>query len=228
MRLKNAMNVTVFKDSAALSEAASHRIANLARQFIVARGAFRIALAGGETPRRCYEHLRHLPIEWRSVQVYFGDERCLPRGDAQRNDSMAYETLLKHVPIPSENVHTIPAELGARVASAVYAAQLEQPLDLVLLGMGEDGHTASLFPEDPATDSAASAVAVYAAPKPPRERVSLGMHTLNASKEKLFLVTGDNKRVALNRIALGAALPAARVIGAEWYVDRAAWPEDQN
>lgn len=224
---EQTLQPTVHEDMDTLSHAVARRIADLARQAIAARGSFSIALAGGATPRRCYEYLRELPVDWAHVHVYFGDERCLPCGDAQRNDSMAHETLLKHVAIPPENVHAIPAELGAVQAALEYAAVLEQVsrLDLVLLGLGEDGHTASLFPGNPATESCASVVAVFDAPKPPPERVTLGMSTLNAARQKIFLIAGAGKREALTRIEQGWPLPAAQVIGAEWHVDRAAWPE---
>ena len=216
------MKRLVFDDIDSLSIAAANRIAELSAEAIAARGVFRIALAGGETPRRCYEQLRQLPLEWVRVQVYFGDERCLPIGDAQRNDSMARETLLDKVAIPAANVHSIPAELGAVVAATNYAATLGgEPLDLVLLGMGEDGHTASLFPGNPATASLDAVVAVFGAPKPPPERVSLGMATLNAARHKLLLVAGAGKRAALERIEQGELLPAATIEGAEWYLDRA-------
>ncbi|HZW26351.1 MAG TPA: 6-phosphogluconolactonase [Gallionella sp.] len=217
------MKRLVFEDIDSLSSAAARRIAELAAEAIATRGVFRIALAGGETPRRCYEQLRGLPLDWARVQVYFGDERCLPVGDAQRNDTMARETLLDNVAIPAANVHGIPAELGAVAAATNYAATLgSEPLDLALLGMGEDGHTASLFPGNPATASRDAVVAVFGAPKPPPERVSLGMATLNAARHKLFLVAGAGKRAALERIEQGEPLPAAIVKDAEWYLDRAA------
>lgn len=220
------MKRLVFDDIDSLSSAVAGRIAELAVEAIAARGVFRIALAGGETPRRCYEQLRLLPLDWARVQVYFGDERCLPVGDAQRNDSMARETLLDNVAIPAANVHGIPAELGAAAAAASYAATLgSEPLDLALLGMGEDGHTASLFPGNPATASRDAVVAVFGAPKPPPERASLGMATLNAARHKLLLVAGAGKREALERIEQGEPLPAAIVKDAEWYLDRAAMPE---
>lgn len=223
---EHQLSLTVHEDQAALSLAVAQRIAVSAKQAIAARGFFNLALAGGETPRRCYEHLRDLAVDWASVQVFFGDERCLPAGDAQRNDTMAHESLLKHVAIPLQNVHRIPAELGAIAAADRYAAVLSQidRLDLVLLGLGEDGHTASLFPGNPATDSLSSVVAVFDAPKPPPERVSLGLSTLNAAREKLFLIAGAGKREPLGRIKQGSLLPAAQITGAEWHVDRAAWP----
>lgn len=224
--LPKAQAVYVHDNLDDLSLAVALRIAESAAQAIAARGVFHLVLAGGETPRRCYEKLRSLTIDWAHVQVYFGDERCLPNGDAQRNDTMVRETLLAHVAIPQANIHTIPAELGAREASVRYAAVLEHvaPLDLVLLGMGEDGHTASLFPDNPATDNTAAAVPVFNAPKPPAERVSLGMGTLNAAQQKIFLVAGAGKCAALKQILLGNSLPAARVASAEWHLDRAALP----
>lgn len=223
--LPNAQAVFVHDGPEELGTAVAQRIAELAAQAIAVRGVFHVALAGGETPCRCYEKLRHLPIDWAHVQVYFGDERCLPIGDARRNDQMAREALLEHVAIPQDNIHAIPAELGAREAAARYAATPAIGcLDLVLLGMGEDGHTASLFPGNPATESVAAAVPVFGAPKPPAERISLGMGTLNAAQQKIFLVAGAGKREALERILRGEPLPAARIAAAEWHLDRAALP----
>lgn len=226
MNLPNAGAVMVHADRNELSAVVARRVAELSAEAIGRRGIFRIALAGGETPRLCYELLRTMDIDWHRVQVYFGDERCLPRGDARRNDSMAHAALLGQIAIPPGNVHAIPAELGAQSAATAYAAVLEAvlPLDLVLLGLGEDGHTASLFPGNAATERGELVVPVFNAPKPPPERVSLGMGTLNAAREKVFLVAGQGKREALAEIMRGAPLPAARVMGAEWHVDRAAVP----
>lgn len=224
--LPNAQAVHIHDDLDELSLAVAQRIAESAAQAIAARGVFHLALAGGETPRRCYEKLRGLTIDWAHVQIYFGDERCLSNGDAQRNDTMVRATLLEHVPIPQANVHSIQAELGAQTAATIYSAVLEQVavLDMVLLGMGEDGHTASLFPGNPATESTATAVPVFNSPKPPAERVSLGMNMLNAARQKIFLVTGAGKRGALQQLLNGAPLPAARITSAEWHLDRAALP----
>jgi 6-phosphogluconolactonase len=216
--------IEAFANPEALSDAAAERIAALAARAQAERGVFRLALSGGRTPRRCYEHLCHGVLDWSRIEVYFSDERCLPRGDSGRNDTLAHETLLQYVPIPSTQIHAIPAEQGPIEAAAAYVRVLEsaQPLDLVLLGMGEDGHTASLFPDDPALSSKALAVPVFGAPKPPASRVSLGLDVLNAARHKLFLVTGVEKHDALRRMQEGARFPAARVVGAEWYVDRAA------
>lgn len=228
IKIPDALGVIVHDDIEGLSMAVARRIAVTSLRAIRERGIFSIALAGGETPRRCYELLRIMQVDWKHVRVYFGDERCLPCGDAQRNDSMAHEHLLKHIAIPPDNVHAIPAEHGARIAAVEYAALLEHalPFDLVLLGMGEDGHTASMFPDNPATEQQATVVPVFNAPKPPSERVSLGMGTLNSAREKIFLVSGKSKQKALGKILRGTALPAARVTRADWYVDRAALPDE--
>jgi len=226
MNLPNAQNVFVHDDIEALSAAVAQRIAELAARAITARGVFHLVLAGGETPRRCYEKLRGLAIDWVHVQIYFGDERCLPRGDIQRNDRMVSETLLAHISIPQANIHPIPAELGAQAAATAYAAMLENvaQFDLILLGMGEDGHTASLFPDNPATSDTAPVVPVFNAPKLPAERVSLGMSTLNAARQKIFLTAGAAKQKALADMSHGKPLPASCVVAAEWHLDRAALP----
>ena len=221
-----ALDLIVHEDLEAMSLSVARRIAQIAAQAIKDRGTFRVALAGGETPRRCYELLRDKPVDWRQVQVYFGDERCLPCADTQRNDSMVQDALLGHIALQPGNVHAIPAEHGARIAAVEYAALLEHvlPLDLVLLGLGEDGHTASLFPGNPATKLDEVVVPVFDAPKPPPERVSLGMGTLNSARAKIFLVSGKSKQGAMEQIMRGVLLPAARVAGAKWHVDRAALP----
>ncbi len=216
--------VSVYVDAGQLAQTVARRIAELAAQAIAARGVFYIALAGGNTPRRCYQALCHHDINWQRVHVYFGDERCLPIGDPDRNDSMVRASLLDRIDIPSANIHCIPAELGAEQAAAQYAAMLPPILDVVMLGMGEDGHTASLFPDNSAAQSGLPVVPVYASPKPPAQRVSLGMTTLNAARTKLFLVSGEAKRTALARILRGIPLPAARIFNAEWHLDRAALP----
>ncbi|GAB4118144.1 MAG: 6-phosphogluconolactonase [Sideroxydans sp.] len=224
--LPKASRLHVSADADALAAACAARIAELIAATLAQRAHCRIALAGGETPRRCYAVLRALPVDWGRVQVYFGDERCLPVGDAQRNDTMAQDSLLQHVALPATHLHAIPAELGAEEAAVRYSEWLAQAgtLDLVLLGLGEDGHTASLFPGNPALQRAEPAVAVFDAPKPPPQRISMSLATLNAARHKLFLVAGSGKRDALQRIARGEALPAAGVKDAEWFLDKAAVP----
>ncbi|MFA5371880.1 MAG: 6-phosphogluconolactonase [Sideroxydans sp.] len=228
MILPHATALTMHHDAEALAAAVARRLAALIGQAITARGVCRLALAGGETPRQCYAELGSLAVDWTRVQIYFGDERCLPAGDTQRNDEMARQSLLQRVGIPSANVHAVAAELGALRAAADYVARLKDalPLDIVLLGMGEDGHTASLFPGNPALLANEAAVAVFDAPKPPPERVSLSLGTLNTVRHKLFLVAGAGKRDALSRIVRGEVLPAAQITDAEWHLDRDAVPTE--
>ncbi len=228
MKLDDAVAIVVHDSPAELNAAVARRIEQIIQLAIRERGLARIALAGGETPRGCYELLRRSSLDWALVHIYFGDERCLPRGDIRRNDTMAYEALLRHVPIPQANIHPILAERGPRIAALEYAELLERvlPFDLVLLGMGEDGHTASLFPGSEATGLEDTVVPVFDAPKWPEQRVSLGFGALNGARTKLFLVAGEAKRAALGQIAQGVTLPAARIFAAEWHIDRAALPDE--
>lgn len=205
-------------DAAALAHTAQQWIVDAAAQALATRGRFDLVLAGGNTPRAAYERLRDVgangtPPDYAHWHFWFGDERCAPPDDPQRNSAMARAAWLDHVAIPAANLHVIPAERGARVAADVYAESLQGvgAFDLVLLGLGEDGHTASLFPghtEGLRTD-AADAVAVFAAPKPPPERVSLSAARLSRARQVLFLVEGDSKREALMRWRAGAAIPVA-------------------
>jgi 6-phosphogluconolactonase len=205
----------IYPSAAELTTRAVRAVAGCAQQAIAARGAFRIVLAGGGTPRNVYAALRNADTAWESWHVYFGDERCVPPADAGRNDRMAAEALLDHVPVPAAQVHGIPAELGAEAAAAAYGRILGgvDLFDLVLLGLGEDGHTASLFPgRDPgASASAPDVLAVHDAPKPPPDRVSLSARRLSRAREVLFLVTGAGKRAALLEWRALADIPARSI-----------------
>lgn len=179
------------------------------------RGAFHIVLAGGGTPRKLYEQLAQEQHDWARWHIWFGDERCLPPADAERNHRMAMEACLAQVAIPVRNIHAIPAEKGAAAAAEIYSRALAEVgnFDLVLLGLGEDGHTASLFPGHDwgeAIDAPAT-LAVADAPKPPPERVSLSARRLSQAEAVLFLVTGAGKREAVKAWRGGAALPAAAI-----------------
>jgi len=179
------------------------------------RGAFHIVLAGGDTPRRIYESLRSADTGWSAWHVYFGDDRCLPADHAGRNSRMAAQSWLDHVAIPRGQIHPIPAETGAEAAAADYTQTLKgiEQFDLVLLGLGEDGHTASLFPgHDPGnTPDAPAALAVHEAPKPPPDRVSLSANRLGAARQVMFLITGETKRPAVKDWRNGASIPAAAI-----------------
>ncbi len=180
-----------------------------------ARGAFHLVLAGGGTPERLYRALAGEGHDWSRWQVWFGDERCLPPGDPERNSRMAGRVWLDRVDIPAGNVHPIPAELGPQAAVQSYGAVLAGigDFDLVLLGLGEDGHTASLFPDHDwgEGDDAPDALPVFDAPKPPPERVSLSARRLGRARRVLFLVTGAGKRSAVADWRRGLAIPAAAV-----------------
>lgn len=219
-------NWHVLNDAAQLEERVAQRILVLGEAAIAAHGQFRIVLAGGRTPEAVYRRLAGATADWECWQVYFGDERCLPADDAERNSVMAAHAWLDRVPIPPDNIHPMAAEQGAEAAAADYAAQLRDvlPFDLVLLGMGEDGHTASLFPGHAhAADELVHAV--HGAPKPPPDRISLGLAALNAAETVMVLVTGSGKRAAVERWRRGEDLPVARVHGrhgADVYLDAAA------
>ncbi len=216
----------VMQDEAAVARAVANRILRAARRAQEDRGLFRIALAGGSTPRRTYALLAEAQADWTRWAIYFGDERCLPRDHPERNSRMAAEIWLDRVPIPPAHIHPIPAELGPDEAARRYAAVVQHavPFDLVLLGMGEDGHTASLFPRH-RHDPRAWVHAVHHAPKPPPERVSLGVRALSASHEAYALVTGRSKCEAVRRWRSGEALPIAQVrshTGMDVWLDQAA------
>lgn len=206
----------VLADEAALVADALARVLGAAREAIARHGAFDIVLAGGNTPRKLYRALRAADARWNAWHVWFGDERCAPPDDPGRNSRMAREEWLDHVAIPAANVHAIPAEAGAREAATLYARALRgtDSFDMVLLGLGEDGHTASLFPgHDWGTHAdSPDAIAVYGAPKPPPERVSLSAHRLSDARAVVFLVEGAGKRDAVLAWQRGEALPAASIV----------------
>ncbi len=202
-------------DEAALQLAALEFILTSAEKSILERGQFHLVLAGGETPRGIYQRLASAQTDWSAWHIYFGDERCLPPMDSARNSRMAAQIWLDSVPIPARQLHTIPAELGADRASRRYAATLHTvgEFDLVLLGLGEDGHTASLFPghEWGTTPGSPDTLAVIDAPKPPPQRVSLSAARLSRARQVLFLVSGEAKHRAVSDWRAGIALPAAAI-----------------
>jgi len=213
-------------DPQALATAVSERILESARNAIGRHGVFRIVLAGGSTPEAVYQQLAAVTTDWSRWQVYFGDERCLPAGHSERNSTMASARWLGRVALPAANIHVINAETGAEAAAQAYTPFIEQarPFDMVLLGMGEDGHTASLFPGQ-VHAAGKPVLAVHNAPKPPADRVSLGVAALNDTAEVLVMVSGAGKHTAVQRWKRGEDLPIARIrghAGADVYIDKGA------
>jgi len=205
----------IYPSAESLRKKAVALICRAADEAIARQGAFRLVLAGGTTPQAVYEALREAPAEWAKWHIWFGDERCLPPEHPERNSRMARVAWLDRVDIPVAQVHAIPAELGAQTGAAAYAGQLRDvpEFDLVLLGLGEDGHTASLFPGQAwgVEGGAPAALAVFDAPKPPPERISLSAWRLGWARQVMFLVIGKSKCDAVRRWREGKSIPAAAI-----------------
>lgn len=220
----------VFADAVALVRALADALCAEAAAAIAARGVFHLVLAGGGTPRALYAELARRGAGDARWHIWYGDERCLPANDPERNSAMAEAAWLAASNIPEEQRWPIPAEYGADEAAMVYADWLARvgDFDVVLLGMGEDGHTASLFPGHDwgMTADSPDALAVFDAPKPPPERVSLSAARLSRSAKLWVVVTGAGKRDALRRWRRGEALPVAVVQGRQEtvaWLDTTAW-----
>lgn len=205
----------VGQDAEVVAEHACDWLLAKARQAIAERGRFVLILAGGSTPKKLYERLSCRDEDWGNWYLLHGDERCLPAGDAERNATMVEQAWLQRVQFPSQNHLAIQAELGAEIAAAHYGEDIQRylPADVCLLGMGEDGHTASLFPDHAVQQG--DVIAVHDSPKPPSARVSLNYPLLNASRSVCFLVTGAGKQQALRQWAEGITLPVSRIHGGE-------------
>lgn len=218
---------TVLKDPEAVARIACDRISIAAHDAINARHRFTIVLAGGTTPERVYRLLAASEQDWSHWHVFVGDERYLPEGDSDLNSSVIKRTLLDHVSIPESQVHMIPVELGVEQAAIEYTKTISgfMPFDLVLLGMGEDGHTASLFPGHTYPEEAL-VVPVYESSKPPPQRVSLAPRALGNCHRLIYLVTGKGKQHAVAAWRSGQALPVSHVASAgkaEVLIDEQAW-----
>jgi 6-phosphogluconolactonase len=204
-----------FDSTTSLQNTLADLLCAVANDCIAVGHPFRIALAGGTTPRAIYEKLRGCATDWTQWQIYFGDERCLPVGDPSRNDSMAHSAWLNHVAIPTENIHAIAAQLPTDECLAHYTHVLHDvgAFDLVLLGLGEDGHTASLFPEQDwgCEDDAPAVLAIADAPKPPAARISLSVQRLSHAHLVWFIVTGSSKHAAIARWQADENIPAAAI-----------------
>jgi 6-phosphogluconolactonase len=201
-----------FNSLQSINQAAIKRILQAATEAINKEGSFIIVLAGGSTPKSIYEMLAKADADWKKWHIYYNDDRCLPVDHPERNSKMARDVWLSKVAIPSSQIYDIPTELGPVDGAKAYAETLAglRAFDLVLLGVGEDGHTASLFPNH-MVDNSADVVPVFDAPKPPAERVTMSQNRLNHTYEAMFLVTGAGKQEAVDNWRNGVAIPAALI-----------------
>lgn len=237
--------VRIFKDLSALSQAAAQEFRRAAIEASRARQRFTVALAGGSTPKAMFKLLTadHQAgkngIPWEQAEVFFGDERHVPSTDSESNYRMASDTLLSRVPIPPPRIYRVQTELDPTTAAAkyekeireVFSASLGMPrFDLILLGMGPDGHTASLFPDTKALNENSALVVANWVAKLERHRITFTFPLINAAAEVLFVAGGADKATMLRNVLRGdpsgQTYPAQRIRPADgrlvWMVDETA------
>jgi 6-phosphogluconolactonase len=233
-------DVRVYPNAGAMARAAALHFVERAAAAVAARGRFRVALSGGSTPRRAYAALAsdelRTRIQWKSIDVLWGDERCVPPDHPDSNYRMANEAFLSSIPIPAGNVHRMPDGPSPEEAAERYATVLRRVFDLsggelprfdlILLGLGEDGHTASLFP-GAGTPEPARLVAASGVKRGGHFRLTLTLPVINNAAAVAFLVSGSRKSAVLRAVlASGSSLPAASVRPRDgeivWFVDEAA------
>ena len=234
-------DIRVFADVDELTLRAAEAAVRTINESVQRNDSFSIALSGGNTPRTLYRLFSTRfrdQIPWTKVHVFWGDERYVPRADSQSNYRMARETLLDAVPCPVGNVHPMPTELrDPDLAAREYEKTLRNyfsedwpRFDLVLLGLGEEGHTASLFPGSPALNENTRWVVAVKAPSKPAQRLTLTLPAITGASNIYFLVTGSNKAEALHHVLTGSphpkSYPASGIRRAKgtviWWLDRAA------
>ncbi len=211
--------IRIFKNSEELARSAAELFIELAAAAIEQRGRFAVALAGGSTPRALYERLAERPfakrVDWTRVHIFWGDERSVPPGHPDSNYWLAHETWLKHLAISPQNIHRICGELKPQEAADRYQSELSNffsnkqwpDFDLVLLGMGEDGHTASLFPHTAALDEKSRWVTANYVEKLRSWRVTLTPGAINGAKHIAFLVSGRGKKERAHLVIRGKHQP---------------------
>jgi len=214
------MHIAIYPDIATLSHDAAQHIVRIANESIATYGRFTMALSGGTTPRKTYELLGSEPysrqINWTLVHIFWGDERSVPPESPDSNYRMAHEILLSKIPIPAVQVHRMLAnEPNRDAASQEYVEEMQRvfatddipSFDLIQLGMGPEGHTASLFPHQEALHEERRLVMPVSVPKPPPDRLTFTPPLLNAARNLLFLVTGSDKADALHAVLEGPYQP---------------------
>ena len=227
-----ASEIRVLADAALAALAAADLVATRAAEAIAARGAFRLGLSGGRTPEATYRLLGRAEfrarVPWSRLQLFLADERDAPPTEPESNYWMIRKLLVEPTGIPPANVHRLKADAtDLEAAAREYEPLLQEPLDLLLLGVGEDGHTASLFPGSPLLSERVRRVAaVYDSPKPPPRRLTITPAVIAAAREVVVLVTGAEKSAAvaaaLESDAPPEACPARLLRGYDWLLDPAA------
>jgi 6-phosphogluconolactonase len=204
--------VSLFADIESLNKKAAELIVELSRKTIENTGRFSIALSGGKTPALLYNLLAHMPyceqLQWKNIFVFWSDERCVPPDDEENNSNMARKMLLDHVPIPAENIFAVQVQMPPAKAAIQYGQMLKAffkedipAFDLILLGMGADGHTASLFPGTEALWRTSPELAqAVEAPGAKMQRITFTPRLINNAKHILILVTGENKAAVLQKV----------------------------
>jgi len=236
-------DVRIFENLDSLRQAAAELFVETSAQAIVQRGRFLVTLSGGNTPTELYKLLAQSPfkeqIDWPRVRVFWGDERCVAIEDLESNYRQARDVLLSHVPIPAENIHRVESSLEPSEAAKDYTLVLKQfaspPLDwprfdLALLGLGEDGHTASLFPGSEVNVSSPTLAVTARYQSRPANRVTLTPLVFNGARRIIFLVSGESKAQTLANVLYGGyhpeQLPAQRIHPTDgeliWMVDKLA------
>jgi 6-phosphogluconolactonase len=214
------MHIAIYPDIHTLSLQAAEYIVRIANESIALHGRFTIALTGGTTPGELYGLLGNEPyrsqIDWQLGHVFWGDERCVPRNNPDSNFHLAHEVLLKKIAIPESQIHPMPADQPDReAASQAYTVEMQRAFrtsgtpsfDLIHLGMGPEGHTASLFPHQASLHEKQRLVMPVSVPKPPPDRLTFTPPLLNAARNVLFLVTGSEKADALQAVIEGEYQP---------------------
>ncbi len=213
----------IIVESEALARRAAEWLGEALTRALAGGGRCSFALSGGKTTGPIYRALAELKLPWERVDFYFADERCVPPDHPESNYLLAEETLLHPAGVKPEQVRRMPGEREDRdEAARDYAALLPPVLDVVLLGMGEDGHTASLFPGASSLEERERRVLAIVGPKPPPWRLTLTLPVLLSARQVLFVVAGAGKQDAVRRVMAGEDLPAARVKNAVWILDRSA------
>lgn len=200
---------------------AAENITELLGNIIATRGMCSIVVSGGSAIHHTLRHLATSAVTWSSVRLYMADERCVPREDRNRNDAMINEVLVQPVKLKSEHFYQIPAELGPHHGARLYARTLSDidHFDIALLGVGPDGHIASLFPNHPSIEKNERVIAVENSPKFPPNRVSVGLTMLRGSTHRIVVVAGGEKSDLITRIQKGEKPPVSLVNPTRWFLD---------